>query len=91
MTAKWIVKQPAPYDVLELKDGDLKLGVVYGLGDPGRPDPKGRYRAHDLNDERAFFVVSLDAAKGWVEWRARSHAQRIVDALKDIDSWPGNR
>lgn len=82
MTAKWIVKQPAPYDVLELKDGDLKLGVVYGLDEPGRPCPDGRYRAHDLNDERAFFVVSLDAAKGWVERRAQGYAQRILDALK---------
>lgn len=82
MTAKWIVAQHAPWEVLRLKDGDLNLGTVYGLG--GGPSPEGRYRAHDLNDERAFFSVSLKAAKGWVERRARDHAQRILDALDKL-------
>jgi len=91
--AEWIVVQAdPPHEVvrLRLKLGDnyTHLGAVYGLGAgdessvPTRGPDKGKqYRAHDLNDERAYFK-RLEDAKLWVEETAKSHATRMLDGLE---------
>ena len=78
--AEWRVHQnDDPHVVDHLRLGELRLGNVYGIGD--NPINGNLFRAHDLEDERAYFATRASARR-WVEKQARKHANRILKGLE---------